>query len=61
MEKFETRRGNHMVQNNCNYQKVIKVKRISENYDIITIEGKLRALIVNNTKVNLETTPKIRE
>ena len=36
-------------------KKVIMVEKISERYKILTVEEKLTALIVNNTKRSLET------
>ena len=49
--------GYHMVQNIGKNQKMIKVGKISEKYDILTVEEKLIPLIGNKTKRSLEMTP----
>ena len=39
-------------------QKVIKIGKISDKYDILTVEEKQISLIGDETKISLETTPK---
>ena len=41
-------------------KRVIKVRKISAKYDILTIQDKQQAIIVNKTKRNLETTQRER-
>ena len=42
-----------MVQKLERTKKLIKVGKINENYDILTVEKKQTALIENKTKINL--------
>ena len=50
-----------MVQNIGKNQKMIKVGKISEKYDILTAEEKIIPLIGNKTKRSLGMTPGKRE
>ena len=43
-----------------NNKKIIKVEKISGKYDILTVEEKRVALIVNNAKISLEINPQKR-
>ena len=60
MEKVGKITGYHTVQKIGKNPKVIKVGKVSEKYDILTVEEKLIALIVNNTKRILEMNPRKR-
>ena len=61
MAKIGKITGYHMVQNIGRNQKMIKVGKTSEKYDILTVEEKLISVIGNKTKRSLEMTPGQRE
>ena len=57
MEKIGKRRGYYMVQKLGRTKNMIKVGKISEKYDISTVEEKIISLIGNKMRRILEMTP----